>query len=256
MCLIIYKPKGVEISDKKLSGWCKNGERSNGDGTGFVVKCGKEVYWKKGTKDGLWKEAVAWNIKEWDLVIHFRSKTSQLATPELSHPFLISKKRDKFLTEGELETGETLFLHNGIFFSTYTNREESDTSIIAGNLKDNLEVFKRGKKIFIKLLATLSHSRIVFIDRKSVKLAGDWEKSDRCYFSNNGYRGFQYWGMSYNYNTDMLYQNQNQISKHGTTIYDDEYEDGYEYQDKHGKRYRVNFKTGETTEKKKKKRRL
>lgn len=83
MCIIIYKPAGVELDWNAV----KIGSENHTDGTGFMVRNKKGLYFQKGLWTlGYLKQYIK-DYDKYDLGIHFRSSTSGKIDKENCHPF-------------------------------------------------------------------------------------------------------------------------------------------------------------------------
>jgi predicted glutamine amidotransferase len=106
MCVIIHQPKGKKISKKVLiSAW-----DSNPDGAGISLRLKNNIQVIKGLMTfNDFYEAYE-ELKNFELVIHFRFATHGAKIPEFTHPFKID---DKHHTEPIFIANKVLH-HNGI----------------------------------------------------------------------------------------------------------------------------------------------
>ncbi len=179
MCVVIAKPKGVQIRKKYL----RNCYLSNPDGAGFMFVKDKRIVVKKGYFSfelfwGDYLKAEQENTKS-PFVIHFRIATSGGVNKLNCHPFRIDE--------------HNAFAHNGIFYSLPYTAELSDTQIFNNRILKNLPVdwmrwggIKRLVQGFIKE----SGSKVVFLgDSKDVWICGedegDWFKG--AWYSNDSH---------------------------------------------------------------------
>jgi glutamine phosphoribosylpyrophosphate amidotransferase len=77
MCIIVYKPKGIEMPDKDTLKECWN---CNSDGAGFAVSDGEKITVHKGYMKfkKLYRALHLIDLKDYDTIIHFRIGTSGL----------------------------------------------------------------------------------------------------------------------------------------------------------------------------------
>ncbi len=206
MCVVIAKPKGVQIRKKYL----KNCYLSNPDGAGFMFVRDKKIVIKKGyfSFELFWFDyqiAEQENTKS-PFVIHFRIATSGGVNMLNCHPFEIDE--------------HNAFAHNGIFYNLPYTDELSDTQIFNNKILKTLPVDWmrfRGIKLLIQGFIKETCSKVVFLgDNKDVWICGedegDWFKG--AWYSNDSHtaqKSFGYdWRKGYCYNeqeTEYLGQN-------------------------------------------------
>jgi predicted glutamine amidotransferase len=181
MCVIIYKPKDIVLSETTL----KNCYDKNPDGCGMAyVNSKNNIMIEK----GLYKfeefmekfNSIITEESNPNLIIHFRIKTHGNIDYDNCHPFKISD--------------DIVFAHNGTILGYTPDKksEVSDTilfnvkvlqffhSIFGVNFLDKEEV----KEIVINLI---NGSRLVFLNNKNEvtilnESKGEWK--DKCWFSN------------------------------------------------------------------------
>ena len=210
MCLIMYKPKGVKVKNKDLKEWLTEGAISNHDGNGIAIGTKDSVFWKKGILlPELLNLAGRYNHEDFEVVTHSRTGTSGGKTEEFTHPFLISKERDhKTILEGELQKGEMLLFHNGIFYDSsysgygyYTNKVaikdvnvESDTSLMASILKKHADWITNDPRFFTNLFHKLDGtSKIILFSKEGVFRTPNFTPEGKIFFSNQGYKSARTW---------------------------------------------------------------
>lgn len=179
MCVIIYKPKGIEVPSLDVLKKCWD---ANGHGAGFAWRDGF-VTVVKGIMN--WKqfkeiiERVRDGLKDYDMVLHFRLTSKGTTTALMTHPFVLGEQPSKAV----FKTKESVLFHNGTL-SGFGNAVKSDTCECAewlGQLK------KRGLKNtdVINILSKLDRSdRFVIMSPRRVYLLGSWEERYGCRFSN------------------------------------------------------------------------
>jgi len=193
MCVVIAKPKGVQISRKYL----RNCYLSNPDGAGFMFVRDKEIVIQKGyfSFELFWEDykKAEQEYTKSPFVIHFRIATSGGVNEFNCHPFKIDE--------------QSAFAHNGIFYDLPYTDELSDTQIFNNRILKTLpgdwtkwDGIKRLIQGFIKE----SNSKVVFLgNNKDIWICGeeegDWFKGS--WYSNNSHTlakfNRQYWHSSY-----------------------------------------------------------
>lgn len=187
MCIAIVKPVGAKIPDKELLKRCWN---NNPDGGGLMYNDGKDVVIHKGfTKfKGFWKYLKHLNnqvnLRDKDLVIHFRIATSGGVTREATHPFPVTtsleemKKLDNICEYG--------FAHNGVI-SGYGSKDFSDTMEYNASIIANIHDLENSEDL-INNLAYDNASRFAILTKDNFELGGRWVKDGDLYFSNETYK--------------------------------------------------------------------
>lgn len=180
MCVIVVKPKGVQIR----KGYLKNCYLSNPDGAGFMyVKDGKVVilkgYFHFETFYADFAKAEKINRKS-PFVLHFRIATSGGVNYENCHPFKIDE--------------HNAFVHNGIFYNlSYANYNLSDTQVFNNTILQNLPTGWQNSTGVFNLLETYakeSASKLAFLSDSGKVLIcaeedGTWYKGS--WYSNEAY---------------------------------------------------------------------
>ena len=106
MCIIVIKKKGAKLPKKET---LKNCYVNNDDGCGYMFATGEAVQIKKGLMDfetfykELKNDYKKFNLKNKNVVLHFRIGTSGGLTAAKCHPFAISNN-EKILNKTELQT--------------------------------------------------------------------------------------------------------------------------------------------------------
>jgi predicted glutamine amidotransferase len=190
MCLI------VNFKEKDKTRVLKNFDiyfSSNKDGVGLIWINGKNVFWKKGFMNLEDLKSFLKGLNFDEIFVHFRMATSGERSVEMTHPFLISEKRDN-LTEGELLENEVLLMENGVTneifsvadFLEIERDNKSDTFLIS-------EVFKKlgifdVEEIKRKLKKIDNSSKFVLVakqnDEVKIEFLGDWVEENGVRYSN------------------------------------------------------------------------
>jgi len=157
MCVIIYKPAGVELPAKKI---LKAAAIANRDGNGFVVP-GK-MYKSLNFEDFA---ANVWFYcqKDKPLLMHFRLATQGSVKRANCHPFY-DKKTD------------TYFMHNGVMWAK-PYKDKTDSELVFR--REFLPIIRQ-KGIFSQELdeETMMYpgNRFAFMHGEDVQLFGQWYK--------------------------------------------------------------------------------
>ena len=198
MCVVIAKPKGVQIRKKYL----RSCYVSNPDGAGFMYVKDRTIVICKGyfSFETFWEdysEAEIRNTKS-PFVIHFRIATSGGVNHLNCHPFRIDE--------------QNAFAHNGIFYNLPYTDKLSDTQVFNNQILKNLPsdwTKWPGIKELVKVFVEDTGSKVVFLDsNKEVWICGedkgDWFKG--AWYSNNSHtpvRSYGYnWKGNYNFTDD------------------------------------------------------
>ena len=192
MCVIVYKPKNIELPSAEI---LKNCFKNNKDGAGYTFTNKKNVIVKKGYQDfkefysELLKDYKKYNLKEHNLIMHFRIGTSGGLTKEKTQPFKVTDNV-KELNKLYIKNRKTSIVHNGVF-SRYTyNTNNSDTQ---NYIKDFLyPLLKSGIRNKTELIKdTLSYSKLAMLNYKdTVSLYGEFIKDKGIYYSNYSYNNY------------------------------------------------------------------
>lgn len=182
MCVIIYKPVGVDIAGDIF----QKAFIANPDGCGLAIKKNEDLYVLKGimfssnievAMNSL-LDVIKVSLKEVELVIHFRLASSGRVTENLTHPFVLSKNPDlEPLCWYKVQ--EPVLFHNGTILSfTKHDRNTSDTRELAiwlGNLisycKEDLSKYI---KLILKPFTVTNKFAIVYPGKTKTQLLGSW----------------------------------------------------------------------------------
>lgn len=208
MCVIVYKPSGIELPSKEVIKRCWN---KNPDGAGYMFAKYNYVNIKKGYFDfetfykDLKKDYEKNNLKNQNLILHFRIGTSGGINKEKTHPFPLSDN-DELLNKTRLKS-KWAIAHNGIL-SKYVD--------LTDKLSDTQNFSKRFLTPFLKMInynvnnelvkdiieKELGGDRLVLMNRRGkVYIYGKWEKANDVFYSNGSYKDYSsyysYYGKSY-----------------------------------------------------------
>ena len=166
MCVIIYKPKGVELPSIEL---LTKAHQRDPHGCGLVTP---NVYYK-----GLSFESFKRHIKkcsaEEPMLIHFRLATHGSIKKSNCHPFFDSETN-------------TFFMHNGVLSAIKVKGDRTDSETAFRNIL--VPYIKRYGLDSIELAETANwikgYSKFAFMQDDRVILFGDYIYRDGLYFSN------------------------------------------------------------------------
>lgn len=199
MCIIVYKPQGVEFPKKSTFQTCFE---NNPDGAGYMYSYKDRVYIKKGFQSfsKFWESLQKTRKEVGDIVpyvLHFRISTQAGVRPDCTHPFPLSKKMEDMRLLA-LSCGIGI-AHNGVISLTshgynktitYSDTMEFITDYLALIIKtrtyykdaDTLELIKR-----------LAGSKLAILDGTGhCELVGTFEQSGGVWYSNSSYKAVKY----------------------------------------------------------------
>ena len=196
MCVIIYKPKNVDLPDIETLEDCYI---ANDDGIGFAYRNdrGKMVL-KKGYMDfwefisDLSEIDAKKNLKKSEMIIHFRLGTHGEVNPAYTHPFPISpRKKDLFRLSG---TYNMICAHNGIISGFGDRISDNGKKSRKKPLSDTMDFVLKVVEPTIKYINNpkivkmyeniLDGDRFIIMTEKKTIRLGKWYKHEKCYFSN------------------------------------------------------------------------
>lgn len=230
MCIIVIKKKGQKLPKKEI---LKNCYINNDDGCGYMFAEADEVNIKKGFFDfelfykNLKNDYKKHNLKNKNLVMHFRIGTSGGLTASKCHPFPISNiEADLNKQNINCDIG---VVHNGILTNyTYNKNKTSDTQNF---IKDFLYYlykidnnFYKNKMCNILIDNQLDYNKLAILDKNDILTTyGDFIEDEGLLFSNTSYKTAKYYNYNYDYNYDYNYLK--------NYDYDDYYKYYYDYED-------------------------
>ena len=189
MCLIIIKPKGVDLpSDIEIL----NAHICHSDGFGLAYNDGSDATIKKGAMGlaDIFKILRSVDYPEQrDIIMHFRTGTTGSNTPSNCHPFPLSHDVDA-LNATELKT-RVAVAHNGVLteYSEYSRREIlpdipkdfTDTAAFIYDVLSQLGEKTVLSKPFRKLICT-GYQNLAFLTPTAYTWAGRfWSYEERLY---------------------------------------------------------------------------
>ncbi|MEM1724557.1 MAG: hypothetical protein QXW71_02115 [Thermoplasmata archaeon] len=181
MCVIIYKPRGIELPNDETLQKCWD---CNPDGAGIAWIEDGWVIVRKGFMEfeELLKELKKRDWTDVDLVIHFRLMSKGLKKPELCHPFKVDHRIDQ-AKKLRYRTKSWVLFHNGTL-TGFGGDWKSDTLDFA-NWLGRLKKMGLSDNGIIEVVSKIgSLDRFVLMRPGIVKLIGRWHKKEDCWFSN------------------------------------------------------------------------
>lgn len=182
MCLIVYKPKGLDWDWEAL----ESGFYANPDGAGVMFPLGGNVKIERGfwEPEHLVSYLEKVELKERPAVVHFRWATHGDVDVTNCHPFPLQPNVSK---ETTMETGIGV-AHNGIIGGMAGKGPYSDTLLFVTN---HLIKFRRHlfKSWFGKFLVDTTESKFAIMAADQVSLIGDFIEDGGIFYSNNSYWG-------------------------------------------------------------------
>jgi hypothetical protein len=157
MCVIVAKPKGVELNIEELH----NCWQRNPDGAGFAYAEFGEVKIDKGymEEDKFFERLIAPGLKSWTskgMVLHFRIRTHGDTDEENTHPF-------------EVVPGKLAFAHNGVLhgFEVKGREHLSDTQVFNRYILKQLPQNFLSNQGIVWLIGDLlgGNNKLAFIDQ-------------------------------------------------------------------------------------------
>lgn len=189
MCIIVYKPEDLELPSISTLFKCYN---FNPHGAGFCIRTEHGVEIRKGFMtfqdftDALEIASKRFNLKQKDVVFHFRLATQGSINPQNCHPFPVTF-REKELRELSINA-DMAVAHNGIILFCGYEKKMSDTMAF---IRDYLAFIKDhvNDQIINELIYHATDSKFAIMTTKKVNLIGSFiqRKEDGCFYSNYSY---------------------------------------------------------------------
>lgn len=193
MCIIVVKPKGVEMPDSETLLTC---DWSNPDGSGFMFAHDGRVKIRKGFmsfddfENAINCETAHLDVKNTAIIMHFRIATHGKVIPSCCHPFPLTDNFDMMRrTKVDCHIG---IAHNGVIDGRYTNDTVSDTMDFIASVINPLSKID---KDFIhndnarELLLGACDSKLAIMDGNGdIMLVGHFHDENGVLYSNSGYK--------------------------------------------------------------------
>lgn len=185
MCIIIAKPKGVEIPSEEV---VRKGYKKNDDGAGIGFYDGHNIVIKKDFPDfSNYYQFIADNItKDMPTIMHMRIRTSGKTDAGGRHPFPISNDEDA-LRAKEIRT-DMAAAHNGVFSDfSFTNTDLNDSQLMVANVlfPGREELVSSAFRFLLNKYVSKESSRLSLLNKEGIYLFGGWKEKDGLLFSNS-----------------------------------------------------------------------
>lgn len=209
MCLIIYRPSGIEtlLPEAHLEqAWTRNK-----DGGGLMWRDGDGVVkYEKGyfEKDLFFARIRALEVvRDLDLAIHCRIKTTGDVNKENCHPFVTSH-------------GVTV-MHNGVLpYIVPYDFKGSDTAWFVERILSTLTDRWMFNEDVLRMADHITEkSRMLYFHSRRIYKSGDWKEENGVYYSNDNYKPCVVVTNTYSYPSDYTYNNGKRYSKDKTEIW-------------------------------------
>ena len=192
MCIIVSKPKGVEVPSIET---LRNCFINNDDGCGFAYNHNGKVIIRKGfmTFEDFEKElATIPNKKDKGMVFHFRITTHGDSNGANTHPFPVTSNYKKL--QAERISSDLAVAHNGIISCVNVSYKSkfSDTMVFTADILSTIKEidanFYENEK-YQELLKTLSGSKLSFINGEGdIVNIGSFVLHEGVTYSNSTYK--------------------------------------------------------------------
>lgn len=207
MCIIVSKEKGVELPKKDI---LKNCFENNPDGAGFMYVNNGKVHIEKGFMnfENLSNRLDALNsqidLKNKNLVLHFRIGTSGKNDASTCHPYPITNK-ERYLKSTRVACSVAM-VHNGVI-SNYAYKNDNNLNDTQNFVKDFVSYLYFLNRNFLKLKSTkdilyneCQQTKLCFLDKDDkIYYVGDFEEVDGIKYSNSSYKKYSYRNFYKNY---------------------------------------------------------
>lgn len=233
MCIILYKPSGVNLPESEILKTCFI---NNPDGAGFMYATKGKVHIRKGFMDySSFEENLNETLKYVDelktpMVLHFRITTQGGVNKPCTHPFPLSKDM-KDLRKLKCTT-DIGVAHNGIIeltsegyygYRSYSTKKV-DYSDTMKFITDYLSLIIKSPKYYkdkdtLELIERLADSKLSILDGNGhCELIGKFIKDNGIYYSNESYKPKVY----------KTAKSTSKTTQNNYSIYDD-YDDDYNW---------------------------
>jgi len=188
MCVILYKPLGVDLPSKETIRGCFE---ANPDGSGLAFSEGytRPIRIEKGFMT--FEELTSYlnlfdSPKKYRMLLHFRLATHGSVRPKNTHPYPLSRNKED-LRALSLET-KAAVAHNGVISFVKPSNDETDTQrFIRTVLCDiNFDIEEQRS-----LIARATQSRFCIMFPHKTVLIGAFHEFEGCYFSNKSYMSYR-----------------------------------------------------------------
>ena len=197
MCIIAASARGVNLPSAEYR---KNMFDHNDDGAGFAWLYEGIVHYRKGfmtfaeMEEALEEVDRKFNLKDCDVVLHYRIGTAGGNVPGNTHPFPIVNDFG-LMKKLNYKGRDAVVFHNGIIHNVRNVREVSDTMVWIHDRLFYLEAYSRGcyrnaviRDLISKDISNGYNSKLAILDTKGITKIGDFiEGEDGNYYSNSTY---------------------------------------------------------------------
>lgn len=197
MCIIIAKKQGLLIPKKSTLQTCFE---NNPDGAGYMFTLHNKVIIRKGytTFKGFYKDLMRdtfkYNLKNKNVVMHFRIATSGGVTPAKTHPFPLSNdindlnKLDVLCNIG--------IAHNGVFYNYTYDKTLSDTQNYIKDFLYNIQQlctdFLHNENAEALINNSLNYSKLAILNASGLHTFGSFIEDEGVLYSNDSYKRERY----------------------------------------------------------------
>lgn len=175
MCIIVFKPKGVEIPKLEVLKKCFD---NNPDGCGIAIRKDDYIEFIKGFMNFNDIKTIydfLKDLKNTEVCLHFRKMSTGDKKDILTHPFPLYTPNS---LHGKVEA---LIFHNGTMPNLNPEKDKSDTLMFSEILS------KIPKPMIIDVIKSAS-GKFVYMDKHTTQLIGDFIKDNNVFYSNTGYK--------------------------------------------------------------------
>ena len=176
MCVIIYIPKGEQISKQEL----KDAWTTNSDGSGFATIINNHVHFEKGFMTfSEFFHAVKKFIGGYELVLHFRISTSNAINKIQTHPY---KLGNKTCLKGD--TISPVICMNGIIYGQQEYKGYNDTM---SYIQDHKLAFKVINQDILNIIASDTACKWAVVTPQGVLISDNFTYYQGRYYSNKNH---------------------------------------------------------------------
>ena len=244
MCIILYKPSGVNLPDKQVLKTCFT---NNPDGAGYMYAHKGQVHIRKGFMDfSSFEDSLDNVLKTIDevktpMVLHFRITTQGGVNKPCTHPFPLSKNMSD-LRQLRYKT-DIGIAHNGIITLTsegYYGYKSYSTKVVDYSdtmkfITDYLSLIIKSPKYYkdkdtLELIERLAGSKLAILDANGhCELIGNFTKDNGIYYSNDSYKPKVYKPVTYTPTTYKRDYSPKRRENDYVIFDEDDYDDDYSW---------------------------
>lgn len=185
MCVILVKPANIDIPEKTL----KKCWKANPDGAGIMFSLDSKLFIAKGFMTFPTFLEYYTNLKNLNMVIHFRWASAGEIRPEQTHPFRINKR----LGVCHNGTIQAIKIKKELIDSQDSKTQPSDTQLFVNNILKGLPTGFLNNESTIDLIKEYCYGSVmVFMDnRGEIKIVGEYNPQvviNGVWYSNDFWR--------------------------------------------------------------------